>query len=359
MSDMHITPLQQPNDQTCVHTCLAMITGKPVDQLISRFGDQTIGFYEIATVLVEHRLFPVYTTEQQHPFYASGVYLVAAPSLNRPGLLHQLVVEAGPDGYIVHDPQAGREGKDCYRNEDIQSGRISRAEVIYLDPDILAGMTNHPETWLLQVRRGHWNGRGIWSRPGHLGYTDDIHEAGRFSEEEAKRWEKDAPEKYKAVQLPVTHQPADTADDYLSCDTCGASINDMPWHYSTPDSRHNHACDDCWPKVNPAAINQSDGGAVPEGYKVIPVKPSDEMCTAAMREEIKANSQFGEPAQFSDIWSSMIAAAPQQPDQGQWIKCSPSLFSEIKEAKKSGDSADHYNVIRDLLLENVPTGSDV
>ncbi|MDX1816074.1 MAG: hypothetical protein R3180_00035 [Marinobacter sp.] len=144
MSDMHITTLQQPNDHTCVHTCLAMITGKPVDQLISRFGDKAIGFYEIATVLVEHRLFPVYTTEQQHPFYASGVYLVAAPSLNRPGLLHQLVIEAGPDGYIVHDPQAGREGKDFYRNEDIQSGRISRAEVLYLDPDILAGMTDRP-----------------------------------------------------------------------------------------------------------------------------------------------------------------------------------------------------------------------
>jgi len=26
----------------------------------------------------------------------------------------------------------------------------------------------------------------------------------------------------------------------------------MPWHYSTEFERHKHACDKCWPEVNPA-----------------------------------------------------------------------------------------------------------
>jgi hypothetical protein len=43
------------------------------------------------------------------------------------------------------------------------------------------------------------------------------------------------------------------ADDYPDCDTCGASINYMPWHYSKGTDRHLHSCDMCWPKVNPAS----------------------------------------------------------------------------------------------------------
>lgn len=31
----------------------------------------------------------------------------------------------------------------------------------------------------------------------------------------------------------------------LSCDICGA-VCDNPWHYSTAEDRHKHACDKCW-----------------------------------------------------------------------------------------------------------------
>src|SRR5690606_34470431 len=39
-------------------------------------------------------------------------------------------------------------------------------------------------------------------------------------------------------------------------------------------------------------------------------EPTDEMATAAMNAEIHANSVYGEPAAFSDIWRTMLAAAP-------------------------------------------------
>lgn len=49
-------------------------------------------------------------------------------------------------------------------------------------------------------------------------------------------------------------QPTATAghDVPLSCDMCGKECPD-PWHYSTAESRHNHACDECW-KTAPAAV---------------------------------------------------------------------------------------------------------
>lgn len=45
-------------------------------------------------------------------------------------------------------------------------------------------------------------------------------------------------------------------------------------------------------------------------YKLVPVEPTDEMATAAMNAEIHANSVYGEPAAFSDIWRAMLSAAP-------------------------------------------------
>lgn len=45
-------------------------------------------------------------------------------------------------------------------------------------------------------------------------------------------------------------------------------------------------------------------------YRLVPVEPTDEMATAAMNAEIHANSVYGEPAAFSDIWRAMLSAAP-------------------------------------------------
>ena len=34
-----------------------------------------------------------------------------------------------------------------------------------------------------------------------------------------------------------------------TCDTCGVSMDYMPWHYSMGEERHLHACDQCWQTV--------------------------------------------------------------------------------------------------------------
>lgn len=134
--------VQQPTPVTCVHACLAMVTGEDVQSLIDRFGNHGLSFDEKATVLVENKLWPVNTTFQGHPFDTCGTYLVGTCSLNLPGQMHCVVVEADSDGYRVHDPNKGREGKDYYQDEDVMSGRLSRCEVYYLDKMVLRKMNS-------------------------------------------------------------------------------------------------------------------------------------------------------------------------------------------------------------------------
>lgn len=57
--------------------------------------------------------------------------------------------------------------------------------------------------WLIQMRGDYLTTRGVWERPDHRGYTNDIHEAGRYSEADAKEAERMMPDKCKAVRLPT------------------------------------------------------------------------------------------------------------------------------------------------------------
>lgn len=111
-----VQPVQQPTANSCVHACLSMVTGVPVEDLIKRFGDRGLGDMEEATVLTEHGILPV---EQsgigRDRFDVSGVYLVTVPSLNYPGKNHRTVwATDGDEKFVLHDPNAGRAGVAAY-----------------------------------------------------------------------------------------------------------------------------------------------------------------------------------------------------------------------------------------------------
>lgn len=80
----------QPTPNTCVHACLAAVTGADVHNLIRRFGDKAIGKDEERCVLIEHGLFPV-ARDHEYFFNTPATYLITMPSLNRPGGSHRLV----------------------------------------------------------------------------------------------------------------------------------------------------------------------------------------------------------------------------------------------------------------------------
>lgn len=65
-----------------------------------------------------------------------------------------------------------------------------------------SGQMVEPVAWLLRVKPSFQQGRGKYERTEHRGYTDDILQAGRFTEEWAKKCAADCPDKLEAIPDP-------------------------------------------------------------------------------------------------------------------------------------------------------------
>lgn len=69
------------------------------------------------------------------------------------------------------------------------------------------------DKWLLRVRPSFQAGRAKYERAGHCGYTNDVLDAGRFTEAEAKEYEADCPDKLEAIPDPYgASQPVQSVD---------------------------------------------------------------------------------------------------------------------------------------------------
>lgn len=110
--------VNQINDQSCVHACISMVTGKPIEEYWERYP-KALSADEELILLIESKIFPVPVhlhTLNYMPFY--GCYFITVPSLNCQGLNHRLLVQATTqDDWIFYDPQTGREGKQWYSKD--------------------------------------------------------------------------------------------------------------------------------------------------------------------------------------------------------------------------------------------------
>ena len=110
---MHQT---QPTNNTCFSTCMAMIKCVPVGAMVDRIHDWYFAG-EVSTRAVLERLeipFESFDTTDLPKFGRDGVYLVAVPSVNQPGWLHQVLCECFEGRFVVHDPCRGRRGTKHY-----------------------------------------------------------------------------------------------------------------------------------------------------------------------------------------------------------------------------------------------------
>lgn len=109
--------VNQVDDMTCVHACLAMVTGRPIEDVIRIAGAGALVSDQERMFLAVHGILTV--DVPIHAPFTWAVYLVSAPSLNLPPQMHRLVVYADPDKtkgdpWIVLDPQSGRDGRKFY-----------------------------------------------------------------------------------------------------------------------------------------------------------------------------------------------------------------------------------------------------
>ena len=142
----NIELINQIDDSTCLHATTAMVTGRTVESLIDEYGtggnpDENkdgLSDRQSVRVLMQHMILPIPVHGfLSHPFPDYGVFKVSAPSLNRPGRLHALIVTSHPkEGYKVFDPQNGRDGKQWYSMNAMQPNgdepRVSYVSVLEL-----------------------------------------------------------------------------------------------------------------------------------------------------------------------------------------------------------------------------------
>jgi len=134
--------VNQINDKSCVHACIAMVTGNSVKEMWERYPHPMENTHQLV-LLIERKILPIPTALAQLGVYfpSIGIYFMSVPSLNVPGALHCVVVKAEVDRFTVYDPQAGREGKKFYPSDCLMSDSAdpikSYCEVFMLDFDVL------------------------------------------------------------------------------------------------------------------------------------------------------------------------------------------------------------------------------
>lgn len=138
MAKIEVRHVQQPTPHTCVHSCLSMVTGIPVNDLIARFGDVGMVDEDKATVLCEEGILPVDVPQMGgalHPLPYAGTYLLSVPSLNIPGRGHSIVCTLDDDGdWELYDPNEGREGKAFYSRHGLMAGEVKHYVATLLVP---------------------------------------------------------------------------------------------------------------------------------------------------------------------------------------------------------------------------------
>ena len=125
----------QPDGQTCVCTCLAMLMDEPAKEVVAKYHEL---YYvhqnmDVADILAENAfIFRRELAGTVQRLMPGAVYLLTVASLNIPGGLHQIAVDfrdaAAPR---VLDPAKGYTGRKYYTFDTIEADEIPNAFVLF------------------------------------------------------------------------------------------------------------------------------------------------------------------------------------------------------------------------------------
>lgn len=111
----------QPTMMSCIATCLAMLLDKDPKEVDEEFSLEYIrGHIDVASYLYRQGIFAQpHVTAGIHQIRPGRLYLATVPSLQIPGLFHQIIIDARFDNVTVYDPCKGLEGKQYYSYDHI------------------------------------------------------------------------------------------------------------------------------------------------------------------------------------------------------------------------------------------------
>lgn len=111
-----ITFQQQPTEDTCMITCLAMLLDRPVREMMDKYHDL---LYKkeiwLDDILDDFKIPYFYGHPRKAQLNQGFVYLLTVASLNIQGGLHEILLEFDRSRNItVFDPNKGKEGIKYY-----------------------------------------------------------------------------------------------------------------------------------------------------------------------------------------------------------------------------------------------------
>lgn len=125
----------QPTPMSCVCTCLAMLMGAVVEDVIAKyhkayFDDQTTDVGDILRAeafIFEHKM-----AGRVETLYPGHVYLLTVASLNIPGGLHQVLVDyRDPATPIALDPAKGYGTRKYYTLDQDEADEVDNAFLLF------------------------------------------------------------------------------------------------------------------------------------------------------------------------------------------------------------------------------------
>lgn len=106
--------VQQKDDYSCGVACIAMVTGKPYDEVRALVSEHSIGLHPRDVDFLLGQLGVEYSRLMYPELCKCVPHIITVPSLNIVGGLHYVVADVSEGVLCVLDPQRGREGRKFY-----------------------------------------------------------------------------------------------------------------------------------------------------------------------------------------------------------------------------------------------------
>jgi len=117
---MKIIHAQQPTHNTCASACLAMLTQRPIEQIIEEFHHEYQKGHtdELRYLLEKGYDITIPSVKDSFLIRSETICLACVPSLNIKGGMHCVVVDLRSDSAALYDPNYGRERVWSYTLDD-------------------------------------------------------------------------------------------------------------------------------------------------------------------------------------------------------------------------------------------------
>lgn len=104
----------QCDPKGCVSACIAMLLNRPVEEVTAEFhADYHAGVIKTRKYLEDHGVRLV-AGDPEGGLDWDKMFLLGVPSLNLPGIMHQIIVTTFGDEFRVYDPNEGYAGRLFY-----------------------------------------------------------------------------------------------------------------------------------------------------------------------------------------------------------------------------------------------------